>query len=63
MSGPQANCFLMSSQVTVVVTAAKLTRLGSSLITYHPVSAQQVVSSVAWTAVSASRAQASGTSA
>ena len=63
MSGPQANCFLMSSQVTVVVAAAKLTGLGSSLITFHPVSAQRVVSSAAWAAVSASRAQASGTSA
>ena len=48
---------------TVADAASKLTGLGSSLITFQPVSAQRVVSSAAWTPACSSGAQASGTSA
>ena len=44
----------MSSSRTVVVAASKFTGFGSSDITFQPVSAQRVVSSTAWAAVSSS---------
>ena len=62
-SGPQANCWRICSVVTLRVAASKLTGLNSSDITFQPVSAQRVFSHTARAALSASGAQASGTSA
>jgi uncharacterized membrane protein (DUF441 family) len=46
----------MSEAVTVVVAVAKLAGLGISLVTFHPVTAQRLVSSTVLAAVSVSAA-------
>ena len=62
-SGPQANRALACWVLALAVAAAKLTGLGSSAITFQPVSANLVFSSTAQAAACSSVAQASGISA
>ena len=62
-SGPQANWDLTWSAVMLAVAASKLTGLGSSAITFQPVSANRLFSRTAWAALSSSAAQARGISA
>jgi len=60
-SGPQAMTWVMSSSPTVRVAAAKLSGVGSSDITFQPVTANRWYSMAVCTALSRSSAQHTAT--